>query len=156
MGRVRYSSDVAAPLDVVFSYVDNYAFVPDWLFGVSRFEPIGNLDRGLGAVFETSIPLGLWTWTFETEVTEYRRNHVIALTGRHRMVGTHTFRFERLGISRSIVTLEIDYPRGPGIFAMVADKCVTTFGDAAIRRTEAELRKGIELHHGLDPVGRIA
>jgi hypothetical protein len=136
--------------------VDNYAFVPDWLFGVARFEPVGNLDRGLGAIFETSIPIGLWTWNFETEVTEYRRDAVIALTSRHRKSGTFSLTFDQLGRSRSIVTMEVDYERAPGVTGYLTDKFVATFGDSAIKHTEARLRKRIELHHGINSVGRIA
>ena len=46
------TTDCEAPLDVVFAYVADYRNVPDWLFGVQTFEPVGDIDHGLGAVFD--------------------------------------------------------------------------------------------------------
>lgn len=159
MGRMRYSSDVAVPVDIAFAYVDNYVFVPDWLFGVSRFEPVGDCHRGLDAVFETSIPIGPWQYTFDTRITEYRRDVVIALSGRG--IGTQTFRFDPLGCGRSILTMEIDYDppwfvAGKLAKTLGAGKLAKALGAKAIRRTESRLRRGMEQHHGLNLVSRIA
>jgi hypothetical protein len=150
VGRTRYSSDVAVPVNIAFAYIDNYVFVPDWLFGVSRFEPVGDCDQGLDAVFETTIPLGPWHYTFDTRITEYRHDAVIAMSGRG--IGTQTFRFDPLGCGRCILTMEIDYD--PPWF--VAETLVKTFAANAIRRTESRLRSGMEQHHGLNLVSRIA
>lgn len=156
MGQIKYSSDVAAPVDIAFSYVDNYVFVPDWLFGVSRFEPTGDLDQGLGAVFETSAQFGPFRHNFETEVTAYQRNVTIGLTGRSGMAGTLTFHFDQLGCGRSILAAELDFEPPRGISGRLTDKLVAAFGNTAVRHTESRLRKGIEQYHGHALVGRIA
>jgi hypothetical protein len=150
VGRTRYSSDVAVPVDIAFAYVDNYVFVPDWLVGVSRFEPVGDCCRGMDAVFETTMPFGPWHYTFDTRITEYRRDAVIAMSGRG--IGTRTFRFDPLGCGRSVLTMEFDYE--PPWF--VADKLAKTLVAKAIRRTESRLKRGLEHHHGLNLVSRIA
>jgi hypothetical protein len=147
---------VAVPVDVAFAYVDNYVFVPDWLFGVTRFEPVGEQDRGQGAVFAATVPLGPWRYTFAAEVTAYRKDVVIGWTDRTGPFGTHTIRFDPLGRGRSILTVEIDCHTPAGPIGYFADKIATSFGNTAIRRTEHRLRKGIEQLHGFDPVGRIA
>jgi hypothetical protein len=149
MGRVRYASDVAAPVDIAFSYLENHAFVPEWLFGVSRFEPVGT-ERGLGAVFHTCIPIGPWSYRFHTRIVEYRPDAVLGLTGPG--IGTQTFRVDPLGCGRSVLTIEIDYQ--PPWF--VAARLAELFGRAALHRTESRLRRGIERQHGRNPAGRCA
>lgn len=140
VGRIKYASDVAAPVDVAFSYVDNHI--------------VHSESHDVGAVFETTIPVGPWSYRLDTEVTEYRRNAVIALTGRN-LGMTCTFRFDQLGCGRSILTLEVDYPARTGVSGFLTNKFVGAFGNTAVRRTENRLRQGIERYHGLDPVGRI-
>ncbi|NUS45571.1 MAG: SRPBCC family protein [Mycobacteriaceae bacterium] len=152
MGRIRYASDVAAPVDVAFSYVENYRFIPQWLAWVSQLEPTGSSDQGLGAVFRTAAQCGPWHWTFETEVTEYRRNVVFALTSRHTLGGTHTIRFDRLGCGRSVLTHEMDLRH----HWYLANRLATSMANTVVRRTEQRLRTGIEQYHGHDPVARIA
>ena len=36
-----------APLAQTFAYVDDYTHVPDWMFGVEKFVPHGEVDHGL-------------------------------------------------------------------------------------------------------------
>ena len=118
MGRIRYSSDVAVPVDVAFAYVDNYANVPDWLFGVSRFAPVGEQDRGLGADLRDHGPTRLWRYTFRNEVTAHRQGCGDQLDGPYRPFGNSTpSASDPLGCGRSILdAVEIDYhspPVGP-------------------------------------------
>jgi hypothetical protein len=84
MGHIKYASDVGAPVEVAFAYTDNHLFVPDWMFGVATFEPLGELGTGPGARYAAALQLGLWHPTVECEITEYRRNAVIGYTVRRR------------------------------------------------------------------------
>ena len=87
MGHIKYASDVGAPVEVAFAYTDNHRFVPDWMFGIASFEPIGAADCGRGARYAAALRLGLWHPTVECEITEYRRNAVIGYTLRRRRPG---------------------------------------------------------------------
>ncbi|MFC8531123.1 SRPBCC family protein [Nocardia sp. NPDC057227] len=155
MGHIRYASDVGAPVDVAFTYADNHRFVPDWMFGVAGFEPAGELDRGRGAVFSTDTRLGPWRSTLECEITDYRRNVVIGYTLRGRLSGTLTLHFDPLGYGRSVLTSEARYATPTGLARLLA-RPVESAVRAALRRTEAQLRREIEEFHGTDLVGRIA
>ncbi|MEV0294272.1 SRPBCC family protein [Nocardia sp. NPDC050710] len=156
MGRIKYASDVGAPVEVAFSYTDNHQFVPDWMFGVTEFVPTSDIDNGLGAVYSTTARLALWHPKAACEITEYRRNVVIAYTLRGRLSGTLTLRFDPLGYGRSVLTSEAEYApprRFPGrLCAGLVDSAVKS----ALRRTESQLRREIEEFHGTDLVGRIA
>ncbi|WP_227979047.1 SRPBCC family protein [Nocardia spumae] len=181
MGHIRYASDVGAPVEVAFTYADNHLFVPDWMFGITAFEPIGEAGHGPGALYAATLRLGLWRPTVECEITEYRRNAVIGYTLRRRRPGkaapaqttasdpvgeavppqvpvlaTLTLRFDPLGYGRAVLTSEADYPPLHGWLARPAAKAVDVLAQAAVRRSEAQLRREIEEFHGTDLVGRIA
>lgn len=87
MGHIRYASDVGAPVEVAFTYTDNHLFVPDWMFGLTTFEPIDAVGHGPGAVYAATFRFGPWRRTLECEITEYRRNAVIGYTLRRRRPG---------------------------------------------------------------------
>ncbi|WP_433712673.1 SRPBCC family protein [Nocardia sp. CA-084685] len=156
MGHIKYASDVGAPVEVAFTYTDNHLLVPDWMFAVAAFEPKGELDQGLGAVFTTRIRLGLWRPTVECEITEYRRNVVIGYTLRGRLSGTLTLRFDPLGYGRSVLTSEAEYAPPGGLFGRPCLRPVDFAVRSALRHTESQLRREIEQFHGTDLVGRIA
>ncbi|RMI34058.1 SRPBCC family protein [Nocardia stercoris] len=165
MGHIRYASDVGAPVEVAFTYTDNYLFVPDWMFAIAAFEPLGDAGHGPGAVYTATLQAGIWHPTVTCEITEYRNNAVIGYTVRGRRPGkaasarsgrplaTVTLRFDPLGPGSSMLTFEAGYPtRSNRMPAAVTDSIART----AVRRTEQRLRRQIEDFHGTDLVGRIA
>ncbi|WP_330251549.1 SRPBCC family protein [Nocardia sp. NBC_00565] len=156
MGHIKYASDVGAPVEVAFTYTDNHQFVPDWMFGVTAFEPQGELDQGLGAVFSTHAGVGPWRPKLACEITEYRRNVVIGYTLSGRLSGTLTLRFDPLGYGRSVLTSEAEYAPPGGLFGRLCLRVVDAAVRSALRRTESQLRREIEEFHGTDLVGRIA
>ncbi|MBF6536956.1 SRPBCC family protein [Nocardia farcinica] len=156
MGHIKYASDVGAPVEVAFTYTDNHLFVPDWMFGVSAFEPTGETEQGLGARYATTVRLAVWQTRLSCEITEYRRNAVIGYTLRGRLSGTLTLRFDPLGYGRSVLTSEADYSAPRGLFGRMCAGLVESAVRRALRRTESRLRREIEEFHGTGLVGRIA
>ncbi|AHH22356.1 hypothetical protein NONO_c76010 [Nocardia nova SH22a] len=169
MGHIRYASDVGAPVEVAFAYTDNHLFVPDWMFGVASFEPVGEAEHGPGARYTAALQLGLWHPAVECEITEYRRNAVLGYALRRRRPGkaapaqerdspatTLTLRVDPLGYGRSVLTFEVDYPELRGWPVRAGARALDAAVQAAVRRSEAQLRREIEEFHGTDLVGRIA
>jgi hypothetical protein len=180
MGHISYASDVGAPVEVAFTYTDNHLFVPDWMFGIAAFEPVGDAGHGPGAVYAATLRLGLWRPTVEYEITEYRRNAVIGYTLRRRRpgkaapapaadphpawsdpcpavpLGTLTLRFDPLGHGRSVLTSEADYRPPRSLAGRLCGRLVDAAVHSAVRRSESQLRREIEEFHGTDLVGRIA
>lgn len=155
MGHIKYASDVGAPAEVAFTYTDNHLSVPDWMFGVRAFEPAGDIDQGVGAVF--AITSRLWPRPISCEITEHRRNAVLSYTLRgRRLRGTLTLRFDPLGYGRSVLTSEARYEKPSGPVGRMCSGLVEAAVRRALRRTEAQLRREIEEFHGTDLVGRIA
>ncbi len=173
MGHIRYASDVGAPVEIAFTYTDNYVFVPDWMFAIAAFEPLGETGHGPGAVYTAALQVGIWHPTVTCEITEYRYNAVIGYTLRRRRSGkaapaeseppdtpapwgTMTLRFDPLGYGRTVLTSEIDYSpahRLPGRLCAAAVHATLRW---TLQRSESQLRRAIEEFHGTDLVGRIA
>jgi hypothetical protein len=168
---MRYASDVGAPVQVAFTYADNHAFAPDWMFGVTTIEPVGAAGPGLGAQYAATLRFGMWHLTLECEISEYRRDAVIGYTLRRRRpgkptpaeadppgatLGTLTLRFDPLGIGRSVLTCEADYRPPRGVLGRTCGRLIDAGAQAALRRSESQLRRAIEQFHGTDLVGRIA
>jgi len=157
MGHIKYASDVGAPVEVAFTYTDNHLFVPDWMFGVNAFEPIGDADQGLGAIFAATTRLVLRPTRITCEITEHRRNAVLTYRMRgRRLHGSLTLRFDPLGYGRSALTSEARYDEPRGLLGRLCAGLVDSAVRRALRRTESQLRREIEEFHGTDLVGRIA
>ncbi|MBF6328827.1 SRPBCC family protein [Nocardia transvalensis] len=171
MGHIRYASDVGAPVEIAFTYTDNHLFVPDWMVGITAFDPVGDADHGPGAVYAASVRLGLWHTTVECEITEYRRNAVIGYTLRRRRpgkvapahsepppatLGILTLRFDPLGYARSVLTAEVDFRPPRGWLGRMGGTVIDAAVTSVVRRSESQLRREIEDFHGTDLVGRIA
>ncbi len=163
MGHIKYASDVGAPVETAFTYTDNPAFVPEWMVGITAFEPVGTSGHGAGAVYAAILGLGVWRPTVECEITQYRPNAVIGYTLRRRRpgkvtpaLGTLTLSFDPLGYGRAVLTSEVDYRSARRLPGRLCATMVHATLQWLVRRSESQLRRAIEEFHGTDLVGRIA
>lgn len=156
MGYIRYASDVSAPVDVAFSYADNYRFVPVWLAGVDTFTADGDTDRGRGATFVATSGVPLWHPSRRCEITNYRRDEIIEYYWHTRGSPTLTLRFGPLGPGRSVLTCQVDYQTPSGTIAGISTQVARSIWRKALRRSLGRLRTAIEDSHGNKRVGRIA
>ena len=79
MIEIHHTAVAGAPVAVAFDYVDDYHHVPSWLFGITRFDPIGEQDRGLGAVYDAAMKIGPKTLGSVVKVTGWEQNALIEL-----------------------------------------------------------------------------
>lgn len=173
MGHIKYASDVGAPVEVAFTYTDTPMFVPEWMVGIATFEPAQDAGYGTGAIYATTLRLGVWHPTVECEITQYHPNAVIGYTLRRRRSGkaapadsdpaeapagwgTLTLNFAPLGYGRTVLTSEIEYPPADRLPGRMCAAPVRSTLRWMLRRTESQLRRAIEEFHGTDLVGRIA
>jgi len=76
---VRRSVQVMVPVELVFEYVSDYRNVPEWMFGVTSFHPLGERVRGVGARFAAEMRLGPKVVQSTIEVVEWEQGRVIAV-----------------------------------------------------------------------------
>ena len=112
--------------------------MPQWFFGVHRFEPLTELTRGLGSKYAISLNVGK-TLTAKFECTEFVENELIAVrrsTGRRRRRGGPSNRR-----SGTRIRGEFDYtlPGGPAGVALSA--LIKPVMGIAVKQTTANLLK---------------
>jgi len=80
MIHVRHDGVAHVELDTAFAYVADHRTVPEWMYGVTRFEPVGEQVRGVGAVFDACMRIGPAAFTSRLEIVEWEDNHRIVLS----------------------------------------------------------------------------
>ena len=132
-----------APLDVAFDYVAEYRNVPDWLFGIHSFEPVGERDHGLGSVFDASIHLGVHLRS-RIEVNAWVDNRLIGFDSVKGFAVSSRWNFEPVGGDRTAITAEVSYrlPFGPAGKAM--GKVMEPFVKQAVTHSSDHLRTRIQ------------
>lgn len=144
MVNIHHESEAAAPVSTVFAYIDDYRCVPEWMFGISEFEPVGAQDQGLGAVFDGSIQLGPKTLYSTVEVTAWEQDRVIALKSVKGFPNTSTWHFTPIGEARTRLTVDFTYDLPGGFAGKALGRVIEPFVAIAIRHTEQTLRRHVE------------
>ena len=134
---------VDAPLGATFAYVADYRTIPEWMFGVKKFEPVTENDYGLGSVFDVSLSLGV-PITTRIETVEFEEDRVIGMDSVKGFKATSRWYFEADGADRTKVTARVSYdlPFGPAGRAM--GKVMQPFVRQAVTHISHHLKANLE------------
>lgn len=140
MGIVVEISRVApVPPAVAFAYVDDHNNVPRWLFGISRFEPIGEPHHGLGTVYDGVMHLGV-KLSSHVKVIEWEQDRRIVLDSVKGFRNTSTWHFEPdAGGTRVTGRVEYTLPFGPAGKAI--GKAIEPFVQRAVNHSSDALHE---------------
>ena len=140
---VNIIETVNAPLDVTFAYVADYRTIPDWMFGVKKFEPVTDKDYGLGSVFDVSLQMGLPIHT-RIETVEFEEDRVIGMDSVKGFKARSRWHFEADGPDRTTVKANVSYdlPFGPAGRAM--GKVMQPFVRQAVGHISSHLKSNLE------------
>jgi uncharacterized membrane protein len=140
---VNIIETVNAPLDVTFAYVADYRTIPEWMFGVKKFEPVTEKDYGLGSVFDVSLLLGVPINT-RIETVEFEEGRVIGMDSVKGFRAKSRWYFEADGPERTKVTAVVSYelPFGPAGRAM--GKVMQPFVRQAVNHISHHLKANLE------------
>ncbi len=145
VGVVRHRAKIDRPRERVFDYIDGYQNVPEYLLGVTRFEPTTEKTSGLGAKFAVSMDVGPKTLKSVVECTDYVENELIELKAVEGFDANTTWRFaDADGGSGTELDVEINYNLPGGMAGKLLGKVVGPFAAQAVRHTEATIRKKID------------
>jgi len=140
---ININETVDAPLDVTFAYVADYRTIPEWMFGVRKFEPVTDKDYGLGSVFDVSLSLGVPINT-RIETVEFEEGRVIGMDSVKGFKAKSRWYFEADGPERTKVTASVSYelPFGPAGRAM--GKVMQPFVKQAVSHISQHLKSNLE------------
>ncbi|GAA1932760.1 SRPBCC family protein [Nocardioides marmoribigeumensis] len=140
---------VRASLPQTFAYVDDHTRVPEWMFGVETFEPVGERDHGLGAVFDVVMHVGVPIRT-RLEVVAWEQDALLEFRSVKGFSTDSRWTFEALGDDETLVTSQITYrlPFGPAgrVMGKVMEPAVARASErsstALVRRVEESAARG--------------
>ena len=144
VGVVRHQATIDGPRDKVFSYVDGYQNVSEYMFGVTRFEPTTEQTSGLGATFAVSIDVGPKALKSVVKCTEYVENELITLEAIEGFGANTTWRFaDADGGSATDMDVEFSYTLPGGMAGKLLGKIIGPFAAQAVRHTEVTIGKKV-------------
>lgn len=140
MREIKRSATVDISREAAFAYLDDYRNVPEWMFGISTFEPRTDTTSGLGSVYDAAMQIGPKTLRSVVEVTEWIGNRSLTLTSIDGISNSSTWTFsdEDAGITRLDVVFRYSLPGGIG--GKLLGAAVEPIVGQAIRHTESTLR----------------
>jgi uncharacterized membrane protein len=144
MVTIHHRGSCAAPVDVAFGYVDNYRNATSWMFGLSRFEPAGELDHGLDSIFDATFQVKPVKLQSTIKVTEWEQDALIAFTSIKGFSNSSTWHFSADGPEQTTITVEFHYELPGGLAGKALGRALEPIVALSVRHTDAALRKHIE------------
>lgn len=140
---VEQSVEIGRPVAEVFAYVDDFTRTKDWMYGLTKIEPVTEQTRGVGATYDGVMKLGV-SLTSRIQCTGYEVNRLLEITSVKGIKNTQRWTFTDLGDGRTRVDARIDYslPGGPAGKAMAS--AMKPFVGIAVKHTSESLVRNIE------------
>jgi uncharacterized membrane protein len=140
MIEVHHSAVAEVPVDVAFDYIDDHRTVPDWMFGVVRFEPVSDQIHGLGAKFDATMRVGPKNLDSRVEIVEWDRNKAIVLSSISGFCTSSSWRFAELENEQTRLDVVFGYELPGGLAGRALGKLIEPIVGTAVRQTEQALR----------------
>jgi uncharacterized membrane protein len=147
MVDVRHEGSCAAPLDVAFAYVDDYRTATNWMFGLVKFEPAGDKDHGLGAVFDGTFQVKPVKLHSTVEVTDWKQDSVIAFESIKGFRNWSTWEFIPSGPASTTIKVTFSYELPGGLAGRAMGRALEPIVAMSVRRSDQALRQQIEARY---------
>ncbi len=141
MIHLRHSATAEIPADLAFTYVDDHRTVPDWMFGITRFQPVGEQLSGLGTVYDATMRLGPRSLDSRVRVVEWEYGRCIALESIAGVRSASSWSFAEINGGKSRLDVDFAYQLPGGLAGLALGKLIEPIVDTAIRQTERALRE---------------
>lgn len=141
--EIKLDNVVDAPVEAAFAYTADYRNVPDWLYGIQKFTPVGDKDYGLGSVFDGAMSLGV-TLKSQVEIDQFEEDKLIGMNSIKGFRNWSRWSFEAIDATTSRISVDFFYELPGGIVGKGMGKTIEPFVKIAVKHTSAELKKHIE------------
>ncbi|WP_415971573.1 SRPBCC family protein [Rhodococcus sp. 077-4] len=144
MREINRSAVASTSREAAFAYMDDFENVPQWMFGITRFEPTGDILSGLGATYGATMQIGPKALTSVVHVTEWVRNERLTLESVEGLSNSSTWSFSDTADGNTRLDVVFRYTLPGGIAGRVLGAVVEPVVSQAIRYTESTLRARLE------------
>ncbi len=131
-----------APVETAFAYVADYRNVPNWLFGIKQFTPVGDRDYGLGSVFDGEMHVGA-TLTSRIEVNEFEEGRLIGFDSVEGFDVSSRWTFRDAG-GHAEITADVEYDVPGGLAGKALGRLIAPFVQIAVNKSAEHLAQRIE------------
>lgn len=147
MVDIRHRSSCDAPVEVAFAYIDDYRNTTRWMFGLSKFVPVGGQNQGLGAEFDGTFAVKPIKLSSRVRITEWVQDKLIALESVKGFRNTSRWEFAPDGPERTAVSVVFSYDLPGGLAGRALGKAMEPVVALSVRHTDESLRKQIEARY---------
>jgi uncharacterized membrane protein len=144
MVDIYHEGRCEAPIDVAFAYLDDYRNATEWMFGLAKFDPVGDKDHGLGAQFEGLFHVTPVKLHSTIEVTEWEQDSVIAFESIKGFRNWSTWRFIAAGPTSTTVQVQFSYEMPGGLAGRAMGRALEPIVAMSVRHSDQALRHHIE------------
>ena len=140
---VEQSVEIDAPVSKVFAYVDDFSTTKDWMYGLTKIDPVTEQLRGVGAQYDGVMKVGV-PLKARIQCTSWEQDRLIELTSVKGIQTTQRWSFTDLGGDRTRVDAWVSYtlPGGPAGKAIAA--AVKPVVGIAVKHTSEALVRNVE------------
>lgn len=132
--------ELPASAGEVFAYLSDYENVPDWMFGVTDFAPVGPVSRGIGDRFDAQMKLGPKTLKSTVDVVEWVDGSVFSLSSVAGFETSSRWLVEPVDDRNSRARVEFGYTFPGGLTGRALSKLVEPFIQQGIAATDRNIR----------------
>lgn len=140
---IRHAGVCDAPVDVAFRYLNDYRNATSWMFGLARFEPVGEPSQGLGAVFDGTFHVTPVKLHSTIEVTQWVEHSLIAFRSIKGFPNKSTWRFFADGPQLTRIEVLFSYELPGGLAGRALGRALEPIVALSIRQSDDALRRNI-------------
>lgn len=140
---MEQSVEIDAPVSKVFAYVDDFSTTKDWMYGLSRIDPVTERLRGVGAEYDGVMKVGV-SLKSRIRCTAWEQDRLIELTSVKGIHNTQRWTFADLGDGRTRVDAWIEFSLPGGPAGKAIEKAVHPVVNHAIKHTSEALVRNVE------------
>jgi uncharacterized membrane protein len=140
---VEQSTEINAPVSTVFAYVDDFSNTPDWMYGLSRIEPVTEQRRGVGATYEGSMKVGI-SLDSTIRCIDYEVDRLIEIESIKGIKNRQRWTFTALADDRTRVDAWISFELPGGFAGTAAERIVKPLIGVAVAHTTRALVSNVE------------
>ena len=144
MGHINVSRTIAAPVEAVFAYVDDYKNTTKYMKDLTKWQPVGSQTHGKGAEFAVAMKAGPKELGSDVLITEWTENRVIAWVSQSGFKQAGKWAFTAKGDGCE-ATFDMEYEFPGGIAGKLLAKAAEPFVKLNIVSSVDELKRQTEI-----------
>ncbi len=143
MSSVKVSTEIDAPVEAVFAYVDDHRNTTKYMRDLTQWSPVDGKDHGKGAMFEVGLKAGPKVFDSIIEMNAWVENKTIGWVSREgfQHKGRWTFTAKAGGTRAAF---EMEYDLGGGIAGRLLARAVEPIVHLNISKSAETLKAQVE------------